>query len=47
MSKSQPMSSKAASRITSSSAKSSGSGNVTKGSFAARATSAASKNRSK
>jgi hypothetical protein len=47
MSKSQKMTSKAASRIQSATAKSSTSGNVIKGSFAARAQSAGSKNNNK
>ncbi|MBO3098280.1 hypothetical protein [Gelidibacter pelagius] len=47
MSKSKSMSSQAASRIQSSSAKSSNSGGVAKGSFASRAQSSASKNSNK
>ena len=47
MSKSRPMTNKAAARIQSSSAKSSTSGKVVKGSFAARAQSAGSKNTNK
>jgi len=44
MSKSKPMSKAAAARIQSSTAKSSSTGNVSKGSFAARAQRAAAKN---
>ncbi|XMO86739.1 hypothetical protein AAFN75_00240 [Algibacter sp. AS12] len=44
MSKSKPMTRTAASRIQSSTAKTSNSGNVAKGSFAAKAQSAAAKN---
>ncbi|WP_282147881.1 hypothetical protein [Algibacter lectus] len=47
MSKSKAMSSKAASRIQSSTAKTSNSGNVAKGSFAAKAQSGAAKNSKK
>lgn len=47
MSKSKPMSSKAASRIQSSTAKTSKSGGVSKESFAAKAQSAAAKNSKK
>ncbi|MDO6600637.1 hypothetical protein [Tenacibaculum sp. 1_MG-2023] len=47
MSKSRSMTSKAAARIQSATAKSSTSGNVTKGSFAARAQSAGAKNTNK
>ncbi|QRM90770.1 hypothetical protein FG167_16495 [Lacinutrix sp. WUR7] len=47
MSKSRPMTSKAAARIQSSTARSSNSGGVTKGSFTARAQSAGAKNANK
>lgn len=47
MSKSKPMNSTAAARIQSATAKSSTSGNVAKGSFAARAQSAGAKNSNK
>ncbi|MCL5129351.1 hypothetical protein [Algibacter sp. L4_22] len=47
MSKSKPMTRTAASRIQSSTAKTSNSGNVAKGSFAAKAQSAAAKNSKK
>lgn len=47
MSKSKSMTTAAAARITSATAKSSPSGNVSKGSFAARAQSAAAKNSNK